>query len=394
MAWDANAPLNRLLDAMLAVASDLSLPVVLRQIVESASVLVDARFGALGVMGADGRLSEFVNTGLDEHTVSLIGPLPEGRGILGRLITHPEPLRLRDLAAHPDSFGFPSHHPEMHSFLGVPIRVRDVVFGNLYLCEKRSAAEFTAEDEALAITLASAAGVAIENARLHHQLQELVVLEDRERIARDLHDKVIQQLFATGMSLQGAAHLVDDDGLARRLSQAVDDLDATIREIRNTIFALHAPTIGLHAELLTVVTELDERLGVTTRLHVEGPIDHAIPPTVAEHVTAVVREAVSNAARHGGASRIDVLVRADADCAVRVADDGTGITSDVGPSPAPDTPATTMSGNGLVNLHHRARSLGGTLVVTRRNEGGTLLEWVVPLEATERGVGSDDVPEL
>ena len=393
MAWDANTPLDRLLDAMLAVASDLSLPVVLRQIVESASSLVDARFGALGVIGPDGRLSEFVNTGLDEHTITQIGTLPEGRGILGRLITHPTPLRLRDLQAHPDSFGFPPHHPKMQSFLGVPIRVRDLVFGNLYLCEKRSASEFTAEDEALAITLASAAGVAIENARLHQQLQELVVLEDRERIARDLHDKVIQQLFATGMSLQGAAHLVDDDSLARRLGQAVDDLDATIREIRNTIFALHAPTIGLHAELLTVVTELDERLGVSTRLHVEGPIDHAIPPTVAEHVTTVVREAVSNAARHGAASRIDVLVRADADCVVRVADDGSGIISDVGPSPAPDT-AATMSGNGLVNLHHRARSLGGTLVVTRRNEGGTLLEWVVPLEATERGVGSDGVLEL
>lgn len=381
VAWDANAPLDRLLDAMLAVASDLSLPVVLRRIVESASSLVDARFGALGVIGPDGRLSEFVNTGLDEATVQQIGTLPEGRGILGRLITDPRPLRLRDLHEHPDSFGFPPHHPEMHSFLGVPIRVREVVFGNLYLCEKRSAPEFTPEDEALAITLASAAGVAIENARLHHQLQELVVLEDRERIARDLHDKVIQQLFATGMSLQSAAHVVDDDGLARRLTQAVDDLDATIREIRNTIFALHTPTIGLHAELLTVVTELDERLGVSTRLHVEGPIDHAIPTTVAEHVTAVVREAVSNAARHGAASQIDVLVRADADCVVRVADDGTGFATEIGPSAGPDTPAT-VSGNGLVNLHHRARSLGGSLVISSRDNGGTLLEWIVPLEAT------------
>ena len=127
----------------------------------------------------------------------------------------------------------------MRSFLGVPIRVRDDVFGNLYLCEKSLGGEFTAEDETLAVTLASAAGVAIENARLHERLQTVVILEDRERIARDLHDKVIQQLFATGMSLQAAERLVDDDGIARRLATAVDDLDATIREIRNTIFALH-----------------------------------------------------------------------------------------------------------------------------------------------------------
>jgi signal transduction histidine kinase len=385
-AWDAGAPLSRLLDAVLAVASDLSLSVVLRRIVESATSLVDAQYGALGVIGPDGRLSEFVNTGLDDATVAKIGPLPLGRGVLGRLVTHPEPLRLRDIAEHPDSFGFPPHHPPMHSFLGVPIRVRDEVFGNLYLCEKRSAPEFTDEDEALAITLASAAGVAIENARLHGQLQELVVLEDRERIARDLHDKVIQQLFATGMSLQGAARLADDEGVARRLNQAVDDLDTTIREIRNTIFALHSPTIGLRAELITVVAELDERLGVTSRLHVEGPIDRSIAPEIADHVPTVIREAVSNAARHGKAHTIDILVRADADCTVRVADDGAGMAADV----TPGTP-TDSGGHGLANLDHRARSLGGTLSVSPRPVGGTILEWTVPLDATPGG--SDGAPK-
>ncbi|MBK5289252.1 MAG: GAF domain-containing protein, partial [Acidimicrobiia bacterium] len=254
---------------MLAVASDLSLSVVLRRIVESATVLVDAQYGALGVIGADGHLSEFVNTGLDDATTAAIGHLPEGKGILGRLITDPGPLRLRDLSQHPDSSGFPPNHPPMHSFLGVPIRVRDEVFGNLYLCEKRSADQFTVEDEMLAITLASAAGVAIENARLHERLQTVAVLEDRERIARDLHDKVIQQLFATGMSLQGAERAVEDDALARRLAQAVDDLDNTIREIRNTIFALHAPTVGLHTELGAVVAELNDRLNAVVTLHVE-----------------------------------------------------------------------------------------------------------------------------
>lgn len=370
--WRSDTPLPRLLDAMLAVASDLSLPVVLRRIVESATVMVDAQYGALGVLGTDGTLSEFVNTGLDAETVARIGSLPEGHGILGRLIVDPRPLRLRDLSAHPDSFGFPPHHPPMRSFLGVPIRVRNEVFGNLYLCEKQSAEEFSEEDEMLAITLASAAGVAIENARLHERLQATVVLEDRERIARDLHDKVIQQLFATGMSLQAAERSVADDAVARRLNQAIDDLDATIREIRNTIFALHAPSVGLHSDLIAVVAELNDRLGIAATLQVEGPIDQAIPPTIALQLIPVVREAVTNAQRHGNAKTVEVMVRADADCTVRVLDDGRSLNE-----PSPDADA---SGDGLVNVARRAKDLGGVFTLSSRADGGMVFEWRVPLD--------------
>ncbi len=371
--WQSETPLPRLLDAMLAVASGLSLPVVLRRIVESATVMVDAQFGALGVIGTDGGLSEFVNTGLDAAAVARIGSLPEGHGILGRLIVDPEPLRLRDLSMHPDSFGFPPHHPPMHSFLGVPIRVRDEVFGNLYLCEKQSAEEFTPEDETLAITLASAAGVAIENARLHERLQAAVLLEDRERIARDLHDKVIQQLFATGMSLQAAERTVADDAVARRLNQAVDDLDTTIREIRNTIFALHAPTVGLHSDLAAVIAELNDRLGIVATLHVEGPIDQAIPPTIARQLIPVVREAVTNAHRHGHALTAEVMVRVDADCTVRVVDDGRVLNE-----PSADAPES--GGEGLVNLTQRAEELGGILTLDPRPDDGMIFEWRVPLD--------------
>ncbi len=371
-AWRSDTPLPRLLDAMLAVASDLSLPVVLRRIVESATGMVDAQYGALGVLGTDGTLSEFVNTGLDAKTVARIGPLPEGHGILGRLIVDPKPLRLRDLSAHPDSFGFPPHHPPMRSFLGVPIRVRNEVFGNLYLCEKESAEEFSEEDEMLAITLASAAGVAIENARLHERLQATVVLEDRERIARDLHDKVIQQLFATGMSLQAAERSVADDAVARRLNQAIDDLDATIREIRNTIFALHAPSVGLHSDLIAVVAELNDRLGIAATLQVEGPIDQAIPPTIALQLIPVVREAVTNAQRHGNAKTVEVMVRADADCTVRVLDDGRSLNE-----PSPDADA---GGDGLVNVARRAKDLGGVFTLSSRADGGMIFEWRVPLD--------------
>jgi signal transduction histidine kinase len=361
----------RLLWAMYSVASELSLPVVLRNIVESATTLVGARYGALGVIGPDGQLAEFVNTGLSETQIAAIGHLPEGRGILGRLIHVPEPLRLDDLTGHPDAAGFPPGHPPMHSFLGVPIRVRGAVFGNLYLCEKQGAPRFTAEDESLAVALAAAAAVAVENARLHERLQEFVVLEDRERIARDLHDRVIQQLFATGMSLQATERMVEDEPVARRIGQAVDDLDNTIREIRNTIFALQHPDVGLETRLIALVGEIDARLGTRTRVHCEGTLDAGLPPEIAEHVPAVVRELVTNASKHGGATIIDVLVRVGGSCTVRVSDNGRGIDD--------FTTALAAGGRGLVNLTNRAETLQGHLRKLAAADGSTVLEWSVPL---------------
>jgi signal transduction histidine kinase len=361
----------RLLSAMYDVASELTLPVVLRSIVESATTLVGARYGALGVIGPDGSLTEFVHTGLSDTEIAAIGHLPEGRGILGRLIHVPEPLRLDDLTRHPDAAGFPPGHPEMRSFLGVPIRVRGSVFGNLYLCEKQGAPGFTAEDESLAVALAAAAAVAVENARLHERLQEFVVLEDRERIARDLHDRVIQQLFATGMSLQATEHMVDDDHVAHRIRQSVDDLDATIREIRNTIFALQHPDLGLETQLVALVGEIDARLGTRTRVHCEGAVNTGLSRQIAEHVPAVVRELVTNASRHGGATTIDVLVRVDGSCTVRVSDNGCGIDN--------FTSARASGGRGLANLAHRAESLHGHLRQLPAADGVTALEWSVPI---------------
>ena len=160
---------HSLLEAVLSIGRELDLPQVLRRIVEAAVVLVDAEYGALGVIGDDSRLSEFLTVGIDEERRADIGDLPSGHGLLGELIRHPSPLRLPELSGHPSSYGFPAHHPPMRSFLGVPIRVRDRVFGNIYLTEKRGAEEFEAEDEAVLSTLAVAAGVAIENARLYEE---------------------------------------------------------------------------------------------------------------------------------------------------------------------------------------------------------------------------------
>src|SRR5687768_2746109 len=195
--------LRQLLDAVLAIGADLDLAGMLRRIIDSAVDLVDAQYGALGVLDESRtRLSQFITAGIDDDARRAIGNLPEGHGILGLLIVDAKPLRLPDLTEHPDSYGFPPNHPPMRSFLGVPIRVRDEVFGNLYLTDKSTAEVFTDVDEELVIGLAAAAGVAIENARLLTRVNDLALSEDRERIARDLHDTVIQRLFATGMLLQ------------------------------------------------------------------------------------------------------------------------------------------------------------------------------------------------
>lgn len=532
-----NRRMRMLLEAVITVGSDLSLPVLLRQIVEFACELVDARYGALGVLDPSGDgLSEFVYHGIDEETAKRIGPLPTGHGLLGLLIKDPQPLRLRTLADHVSSSGFPPNHPPMHSFLGVPVRVGGQVFGNLYLTEKQGRDEFTPQDEELIVALAAAAGVAVQNARLldetrqrqhwleatgeistallngarrdevlrlvaqrarelvaadvatialpsaasdqlvlevadgwnadtlrgasfptapsisgdvmqsrrpivmddvrgdHRSAQplaasgvvgptmfvpligsdavhgtlvvgnrvggrrfgagdlailedfarqavvalefaraqldrdRLAVLEDRDRIGRDLHDLVIQRLFATGMSLQSTLRLTDHDQVAGRVSQAVDDLDATIRDIRSTIFALTTgaePESGLRGRITALVGEATHSLGFEPSLRLYGAIDARVPAGTAEHLVAALREALSNCARHAQASQVDVVVDARDALELRVEDDGRGFDS------------TRRSG--LANLQRRAEELGGDLTVDAAVGKGTRLVWRVPL---------------
>jgi signal transduction histidine kinase len=361
---------QRLLDAVNVIGSDLSLPIVLRRIAESARELVGARYAALGVIGEDRHLVEFITVGIDPETYAAIGDLPEGHGILGLLIVDPKPLRLRDLSTHPQSYGFPPNHPPMRSFLGVPIRVRKEVFGNLYLCEKEGAEEFTVADEHLAVALASAAGVAVDNARLVQRVEQLAVLEDRGRIARDLHDKVIQRLFATGLELQtmlpsSAQHDLDD-----RIGRSAAELDDTIREIRNTIFALEAPRDrGIRVDLFAQVDAAREALGFAPELHLDGLIDSLVSDKVAEHLRAVLREALSNVAQHAEASRVEIFVEVgqDSGLLLRVVDNGRGL------------PSSPTLGHGLRNLQERAAMLGGSFSASATPGGGTVLEWRVAL---------------
>ncbi|HVX43846.1 MAG TPA: GAF domain-containing sensor histidine kinase [Mycobacteriales bacterium] len=530
--------LRDLLEAVVAVGSQLELSEVLRRIVQVAVRLTDARYGALGVLDQDDpdRLSAFVHTGMDDDAVERIGHLPEGHGILGVLIRDPQPLRLTDLADHPDSYGFPEGHPPMKTFLGVPVAIRGQVFGNLYLTEKRSGAGFTDIDEQVIVALASAAGIAVDNARLFEATyqrerwlqagsevmarllagdpvedvlgliarnakelvtgdlayigvrnddgslsvetadglaadtllgryipptsmaawvltqnspvalpdarqdsrvwqeiiaaarigpalfaplradgvgigtlvvanragrpsftaedismvesfaaqaglaltlgraaadrERLAVLEDRERIARDLHDLVIQRLFAAGMTLQGQVPRASNAEQRRALLDVVESLDQTIVEVRTTIFALQSAgteSTSLRARIVAVADEASGSLGFAPSLHLTGLIDTDVDDQIAENLLAVVRETLSNAARHSKATAVEVSVVVDDQVTVRVKDNGVGI-------------GDSGRRSGLHNLGERAEALGGSFVPAVAGGGGTELVWRVPLK--------------
>lgn len=511
------ASTRELLDAVAAISSDLDLRSVLTRIVEAATRLTDARYGALGVLGTtsgDALLAEFVTTGLTDDERARIGDLPHGLGILGLLIQHPEPIRLDDLTAHPNAVGFPPNHPPMGTFLGVPVRIRGTVFGNLYLTEKGAGRSFTIEDELLVVALANTAGFVIENARAyglserrrrwleaaadldeavqppvefgralrevartartmsgaravaasiaregtppqlatvdladvagvlaalteigddttdplelsvgeydalvvplrthlagggtlvaffdrdtgplpdesrelfvsfaeHAALSldraqgvddraELAVISDRERIARDLHDLVIQRLFATGLQLQGTLALTSDPEVGKRVDRAIEALDLTIKDIRGTIFELQQRQRGstLRAELRGLVSEYAPLLRFEPTVRTTGPVDTAVPPDIQQQLLPVLREALSNLARHSGAANGEIeLAVDDREVRLSVLDDGVGIHPEAAES-------------GLRNARRRATALGGRLELTRRQPRGTSFVWRVPL---------------
>jgi signal transduction histidine kinase len=508
-----------LLDAVVAISSDLDLHSVLLRIVESACEITGARYGALGVLGNAGGLVDFVTTGISPEVHRAIGDLPRGHGILGLLIDHPQPLRLKHLQEHPRSYGFPPHHPPMESFLGVPVRIRGTVFGNLYLTEKRNGADFTDQDELLVEALASAAGFVIENARAYTQSerrrqwleasaaitealqppvrledalrqivigarrasgatavalvqrqelgqriaasdtsagfdvaglaavvdehiaraeseadlvvvprgtestlvlvplrahlagqgvllvvlesgrgalepeeaellsafadqaslaldraqamadrQELMLVADRDRIARDLHDLVIQRLFATGLMLQGVRRTAVDEDVKKRIDGAVADLDVTIRDIRSTIFELqHGPDRSLRAEVRGVVKEYVPVLGFTPLVRTTGPLDSLVPEAIGDQALAVLREALSNVARHAEADAAVVEVEArDGEMVLAVTDNGKGL---------PDE----RHESGIRNVRRRAVEYGGEMRLLPEEPHGTRVEWRVPL---------------
>jgi two-component system, NarL family, sensor histidine kinase DevS len=539
---DEQVRLRLLLDAVVTMAADLTLDGVLARIVSIASSLVDARYAALGVLdaGPQRRLRTFIHHGMNHDQVAEIGELPTGHGLLGLLIDEPQPIRLHDIAAHPASYGFPDRHPPMSSFLGVPVRIRDQIFGNLYLTEKAGGGDFTDQDEKIVIALAAAAGVAIENARLYEEAaqrehwlaataeiaslladasagnealqavadrarevaaadvawvvvvaegdtlelrvvsgatadptqmqalamdqsladqvvrtgvavsvldlsadpravnpstalgwprlgpaivvpvgsrtgiegvlalawtpdhaerfhtvdaalpasfaeqaalaiqvsrsradqQRLSLFEDRDRIGRDLHDLVIQRLFAVGLSLQGSARIATNPDVEARLEQAVDDLDDTIKDIRRTIFALGS--LDATADVQTEITRIVDRAAATLKfrpaLRFEGPVRTLIGARLAPDLLAVLGEALSNASRHAHASSVGVLVSASDEVVLCVSDDGKGFDEQVPES-------------GLLNMRERALKHGGSFSVSSTPGQGATLTWRVPVSA-------------
>jgi signal transduction histidine kinase len=319
-------------------------------------------------------LDQFLTVGLTDEEESLIGPRPTGRGVLGLLITEPAPLRLDDLATHPDSYGVPPHHPPMRSFLGLPVRARGEVYGNLYLTDKEGASEFSEQDEALAEALALAAGIAIENNRLHDRVRVLSVLDDRDRIARDLHDRVIQRVFAVGLRLQEATRLSNLTDVVERVDRAVDDLDATITEIRTSIYELGGSVVvgGLRHSVIELAAELAPMLGIRPDVAFHGPIDNAVSQRVADNLLSALREALTNTAKHASATRVAITVSVSDHVTLEVIDDGVGVA----------LPRATSEGLGLANLRKRAERLQGTFDVSSDESGGTRVTWSVPVDET------------
>ena len=363
------AKLRRVLEATLLLEQDLDLPALLGHLIDEARSMTGAQYGALGVLNEDRTaLAEFLTVGLEPDEERRIGTRPTGQGVLGLLIVDPRPLRLANLGSHPDSYGFPPDHPPMTSFLGVPIKVRDEVYGNLYLTNKIGWSEFTKDDEALVEALALFAGIAIENARLHQRAAEAAVYEDRDRLARDLHDTVIQRLFAVGLSLQSIAGSLAVTGLAERLGAVVSDIDETIRQVRASIFELGSDTPGARSSVLALARELAPVLGFEVQVSFDGPVDSALSSQVTEHLLASIREAVTNVARHAHASEVKVsLSVSEGLCRLQVTDDGVGL----------DQHHSNEGGLGLVNMRRRAEKLQGHLSVESPESGGTAIVWEV-----------------
>ena len=371
---------NRMLiEAGLALASELDLDAVLTKIVSLAVDLTNATYGALGILDeTTPRIEHFITKGIDDETRALIGPHPVGKGILGLLIRERRPMRIPDIGSDPRSAGFPPNHPPMRSFLGAPVTALGHVFGNIYLTEKRGAQEFSDEDEAALVVLATQAGVAIENARLiaetqlaQEELARLELLEERERIAKELHDGVIQSLFAVGMSLQGAAGMVRDSEIARRIEGSVEDIDRAIRDLRNYIFGLR-PGILADRQLHQALNELGQEFQARTEVLTIVDVDEEIASELASRAADVVqltREALSNIGRHASARSCRVsLRRTDDGAELEIDDDGVGFDVDL-PS----------RGMGLGNLRARVEGLGGSLLIASVTGEGTTIRAAFPL---------------
>jgi signal transduction histidine kinase len=354
-----------------ALVGELDLDRVLQLIVDSARELVGARYAALGTFDSGGRIESFITSGMAAEVRRSIGPLPQGHGLLGTIIRDGVTLRIPDIARHPDSYGFPPHHPPMHSLLGVPIRVAGSIVGNFYLTEKVGESEFGEDDQQLVEMFALHAGIAIQNARLHRDVQQLAIVDERLRISRDLHDGIIQSIYAVSLSLEDVPELIDHDPpqAVTRVDRAIDRLHTTIGDIRTFIVGLG----GLAGALEAMTSELAAGSDVQFDLDLTDvpQLDGRLSPEAAHELVQIAREAVSNVARHSGATRASLSIKLDREGAtLQVVDDGSGF----------DPQQRLGSGHfGLANLRQRAAAIAGTLAIESEAGKGTRIIVRMPL---------------
>lgn len=369
---EALAALNH---ATLAITSHLALDKVLRQITESARQLVGARYAALGVPNRQGVLVEFVHSGMEPGLVNTIGRLPQGLGLLGAILHDGHGIRIADITRDPRSVGFPRNHPPMHSFLGVPIRVGDEVLGNLYLTEKIGAAEFSQADQELIELLAAHAALAIQNARLYEQVGRMAVVEERSRIGMDLHDGVIQAVYAVGLTLESTRLLLPEEeaeaiGL---IGRAIDGLNEAIGDIRNFILDLRPRRFegNLHQGLARLAREFQANTMVPVTMLVPEETTQSISPAVARSIFLTAQEAMANVARHARANSVVMDVeRTDEFITLTVRDDGIGFDP---------TNQHLMMGHGLANMRVRAEERNGSFKIVSRPGEGTAIHLMLPL---------------
>ena len=371
------AAVEALSEAIGGIAAVLRVEDVLQLIVDRVRILVGARYAALGILAEDRRsIERFITSGITPEQRLLLGDPPQGHGLLGLIIKEGRSLRIPDIGGHPASYGFPPNHPTMTTLLGVPVRLKNRIIGNLYLTDKADARSFSDDDQRLVELFAAHAGIAIENARLHEAVQHLAVVDERERIGKDLHDGIIQALYAISLSLEDVPEImVDDTGEAvARIDRAIDSLNTAIGDLRQFVVGLRpehidrTDFIGLLATLADQVRR-DGVIGVQLDLPSER-VD--LPAHARGEILQITREALSNTARHAHArSALVALRREDGRLRLELSDDGSGFDPSLGAPPGH---------HGLGNMRDRAEALGGSFDV-RSGPTGTTIIVTVPLAA-------------
>lgn len=368
--------LSALYDAALFMTEELQLGQVLQKVVDQARILAGARYGALGVLNEDGSsIDQFIVSGMTPEQRSRLKSLPHGYGLLGVLIKEGESIRIPNIASDSRSIGFPPNHPDMASLMGVPIKFKGEILGDLYLTDKMDSTLFSEQDQLLLEMFASQAAIAIKNAQHYRQSQQLALLQERERFSMDLHDGIIQSIYAVGLMLEGAQYEQDSGGKNKAITQAIDGLNNTIGDIRNYILDLRPQRFqGRH--LADGLDELAREIRAHSFLDINIQIDterwQELTPEQTIEILFIARETLTNVRKHAHANRVDVAVTDQADSLIlTITDNGNGFDPDQ---------RTGENGNGLRNMHERSQTLGGKIEVTNQEESGTQVALTVPLE--------------